>query len=104
MKFCIALLAGAIMVATPAKAQHFKQLFEGFCGPRDTMVKTLKTRYAEVARAAGVVNSGDTATEIWANKETGSYSITSTKGKVTCIVFAGHSWTTFEPEIPGEAY
>ena len=84
-----ALLAGNLLLwalATPAQAQIA-------CGTRDSVIETIKGKYGEVWRGAGL--SGPTAIfEIWASDAwPGTWTILlTTPNGLTCVMAEGDGW------------
>jgi hypothetical protein len=72
----------AALLPLPAMAQQ--------CGPRDAVEQVLHDRYGETVQSRGLDVNG-TVMHIWANLQTGSWSVTATSaGGLTCLVGAGN--------------
>ena len=64
---------------------------QGSCGDRAVMVKKLSDRYGEVQMGAGL--AGTLMLEIWANCQTGTWSVLKTHANGTaCLMAAGQDW------------
>ncbi|MBW4710746.1 hypothetical protein KX928_23395 [Roseobacter sp. YSTF-M11] len=62
------------------------------CGPRDAVVKSLKTKYGERFVAGGLqkTRSAQSILEVWASDETGTFTvILSSPNGLSCVVAAG---------------
>jgi len=66
------------------------------CGDRDSLIKSLESKYHETQVAVGLSKRNTEAFEVFAS-DTGSWTLvmTTTAGK-TCVMAAGHSWTKIE--------
>lgn len=83
--------AGFIFAAAPAFAQG------QYCGARNAIVDELATSYGETKVSGGI--SAGTLIEVFANRETGSWTILRTHPNgVACGVAAGEDWRP-EPDI-----
>lgn len=63
------------------------------CGPREGIVKELRTKYGEEVQVTGVMGNGKFLMEMWVNSGQGTWTVTLTdpNGK-TCAVAAGSNW------------
>jgi hypothetical protein len=78
-------LAGAALAANPAQAQSV-------CGPRDDIVRHLGERYGETRQSLGLAG-GRGVVELYANSESGSWTILITSPQGTaCLMAAGDSF------------
>jgi hypothetical protein len=89
------LIAALIVLPTTTTAQMV-------CGSRGDIVKQLEKKYGETRRSVGL-QQGRGVVEIFASKETGSWTIlvTDTRGK-SCLMAAGEAFQRFdvtEPEV-----
>jgi len=83
MKYLITVLA---LVATQASAQSQK------CAPRDVMIDQLTGKYAEKLQGHGL-GSETAFVEFWANRESGSWSVTVTNpAGISCLVASGRHY------------
>lgn len=83
MKLLIAALAAC--VALPAMAQEN-------CAPRDVVTESLRSRYGESVQSMGMVANG-TVLEMWANAETGTWSIMITRPDgISCLPASGRGF------------
>ncbi|WP_299735900.1 hypothetical protein [uncultured Roseobacter sp.] len=87
------LIIGIAGIPPPAEAAN--------CGPRDAVIESLKSKYAEHFTAGGLqqTRSAQSVMEIWSSPDTGTFTVllTSPNG-ISCIVAAGTDF--FEgPEI-----
>lgn len=81
------LLFGMAATAPPAMAAN--------CAMHDTVVERLKSRYSEVLTAGGLQGTQNTATliEVWASKESGTFTVIVTNPQgISCVVAAGTDW------------
>ena len=75
----------AALLACPAFAQVRN------CAPRADVIERLEERYGETVQGVGLARQG--AVEIFANTETGSWTITLTHPSgITCLVAAGRNY------------
>ncbi|MGR3712857.1 MAG: hypothetical protein ACU0A6_07030 [Shimia sp.] len=85
-----AVLFGMAATAPPLAAQALH------CAARDRVVERLESRFSEVLTGGGLqgaANSGATLVEVWASKETGTFTVILTNPQgVSCIVAAGTDW------------
>jgi hypothetical protein len=91
MKTAILGMLALMLTVTNAQGQMLRA-----CGERAKMVKMLKDKYKEHSIGIGISNNGRGILGIFASAR-GSYSaiLTNTKG-MSCIMNAGHGWTTKE--------
>ncbi len=69
---------------------------EAICGEREVMTDTLQTNYGESLQVLGSFGEGENlfATEIWANPETGTFTILETfQNGISCMASFGENWT-----------
>lgn len=91
----LALLASSAPAAAPK------------CGPHDDITRGLGTRYGEARQAIGVAKEatppGIALVEIWANLDTGTWTIlvVTASGKA-CMVADGEAYTIEIAQIPGD--
>lgn len=84
--FGAALVLGLTLIGVAVMAQ------EATCHPRDGIVTQLQDRYGEAQQGAGLTQAGRVV-EIWANPETGTWTILVTRPNgVSCAVAAGEAW------------
>jgi len=70
--------------------------FQALCLPRDVLVESLKTRYAEDQVGAGLLWQG-VVLEIWAVDKGETFSaLLSFPSGVSCLVANGEGWSTKE--------
>ncbi|MDP5216682.1 hypothetical protein Q5Y75_05585 [Ruegeria sp. 2205SS24-7] len=75
----------AALLATQVAAQPRN------CAPRDTVVERLQSKYGETRQAMGV--AGRSLMEVWANEESGSWTILLTMpGGISCLGASGQSY------------
>jgi hypothetical protein len=87
MKKLIATLA---FVPSFAYAEFFNLQVPVLCGPTDKIFETLK-EYKEVGEFFGIEDSGAVVT-VWANRETGTYTIiktSKTNDNISCVFGTG---------------
>lgn len=88
-----ALLFGMAAQAPPAHAQT--------CAPRASVVERLNIQFKETLTAQGLQN-GNALIEIFASKDTGSFTVLMTNPNgVSCVVSTGSHWLPIKPELPG---
>ena len=82
--FAALVAACATLAAWPAPAAPA-------CGPRGALIERLAERFGETRRAMGLAAAG--AMEVFANAETGTWTITVTRpdGRM-CLVASGRHW------------
>ena len=73
------------------------------CGPRDEVVSALAETYSETRHAIGLADGAEQVIELFANTETGSWTITMTQAQgVTCLVAAGDQFETLAEPLPAK--
>ncbi|SIO41061.1 hypothetical protein SAMN05444722_1965 [Rhodovulum sp. ES.010] len=96
----LALSLAAIILTAPAlaPAQTARQ-----CGPRGAVLDILAERYGESRQAAGLA-ANNAVVELFANLQTGTWTITgTTPAGVTCLIASGEAYEALaESLIPGE--
>lgn len=81
----------AVTIATPAWAQGM------ICGSREA-VKDRLTNYFSETRVGFGMGSGGNVVEIWANLDTGSWTVTiTTPNGMTCLIRSGQSFELLDP-------
>lgn len=89
-----ALYAALALWAIPANAQ------QGNSAEHATVAAHLAERYGETRQAIGLASNG-TIVEVWANLETGTWSITvSVPGDLTCLVAEGSAYDQLSEALP----
>ena len=74
------------------------------CRPRDIVVERLASKYGEHARALGLVTNNGVV-EVYANIESGSWTITvTTVTSLTCLIASGLSFEgpNSAPDVPDD--
>ena len=72
------------------------------CAPRESVTDTLTGRYAEAPRMRGLAGSG-VIVELWANGDSGSWTILVTRPDgISCLVASGTAYTPIAPLPAGE--
>jgi hypothetical protein len=67
------------------------------CGPHDAVAKALANQYGEEAHAMGLAED-DTVMELYASKDTGTWTMTVTlPNGVTCLVATGKNFEAISP-------
>lgn len=92
--FAIALTFGMAATAPPAFARS--------CADRDDIVAKLQENYAEELAFGGLQKTRDAQSvmEVWASKETGSYTVLVTNANgISCIVAVGTDFFEAIPKI-----
>jgi len=83
----VGLFIGLMTPSLPAQAAG--------CAKREQVVERLKTRYSESLTAGGLQASRNSQTivEVWASKETGTFTvILTTPEGMSCVVATGTDW------------
>lgn len=87
----LGLLALGLSTGTPAHAEPRP------CGPHDAVAKALSSQYGEEAHAMGLAED-DTVMELYASKDTGTWTMTVTlPNGVTCLVATGKNFESISP-------
>lgn len=87
-----ALLSGTATLAAAQSAQS--------CAPREQVVERLATRYGETRQSVGL-NSSNRLMEVFASRETGTWTITVTSAEgVTCLVASGQAFQELTEALP----
>lgn len=89
--------AAALYVAstTDAAAQNARN-----CGPREAVVDRLAEGYGETRQSIGL-GANNSVVEVFASRETGSWTITvTTPNGLTCLVASGQSFETLAEALP----
>ena len=90
-----ALVFGMACLPPPALA--------AICATRESLVVRLEALFQETLTARGL-QSGNALIEVFASKETGSYTILMTRPDgISCIMSAGSHWMTIKPSPEGVA-
>lgn len=71
------------------------------CIPREKAEKQLAEKYGETRRAGGLARG--TIVEMWANDETGTWTVTITRPDgMTCLAADGQAYREYEPTPAGD--
>ncbi|TCO72060.1 hypothetical protein [Rhodovulum euryhalinum] len=94
----LALATLILALPGPAPAESPRQ-----CGPREAVIALLADRYGESRQAMGLA-ANNAVVELFANAETGSWTITGTMASgTTCLIASGEAYQALaETLIPGE--
>lgn len=92
-KILLALLA-VPLVSSAAHAQ-------AVCKDRGEIIKILASKYNEHQRAYGIQQNGSVM-EIYANLETGSWTVLITMPAQSCVVASGQAWEELPPMPVGD--
>ena len=85
----------AALFATPASAQQ--------CGVAVEMSKQLNAKFGEVKVSEGMTAGGKSITQIWANMETGTWTVIALNASgYACLITSGTHWNAFNFEPTGE--
>lgn len=85
--------AGLLHAAPAAAAQ---------CGPRDAVLAHLAGKYRETRQSVGLA-ANSMVMEVFASRETGSWTITVTSAQgVTCLVASGQGFEAVAEELPAK--
>lgn len=88
-------LATALALMIPAAAPAADT-----CAPRDVVLQRLATTYGETRQSIGL-GANNQMVEIFASRETGSWTITVTRpGGITCLVASGQAFETLSETLP----
>jgi hypothetical protein len=92
-----------VILAVPMICLPFAaQAQQAQCGPRDTVVAHLATKYSETRRSVGLA-ANNTVMEVYASDATGSWTITVTTAQgMTCLVASGQNFQPVEEELPAK--
>jgi hypothetical protein len=72
------------------------------CGPRDGVLAQLADQYGESRRSMGIA-ANTTVMEVYANDETGTWTIALTlPDGVTCLIAAGQSFESLHEALPAK--
>ncbi len=88
--FILVFIFFTLTAAIPADAQNA----EPVCADREALTFVLADRWGESARSVGLVSSGELVLEVYANIETGTWTLASTspEGEM-CIIIAGQDYS-----------
>jgi hypothetical protein len=93
----LATAALAVSLAVPAAAQQYRN-----CAPRAVVIERLATGYSETRQNIGLGSQG-AVVEVFANPDTGTWTITVTSpAGVTCLVASGQSFETIVEPLPAK--
>ena len=103
--FTLTLLFSVVLIPNVATAQMRMQ-----CVPYEQTVNNLLTQFGEVPHYRGIEKSGKAMVEVWANLESGTFTIMRVvhlpPGKAICATIHGEAFYKLEddekPEIPLE--
>lgn len=71
------------------------------CGPRDEVVSALAETYSETRHAIGLAGGAEQVIEVFANTETGSWTIIVTQAQgITCLMAAGDQFEALTEALP----
>lgn len=91
----LACVAVAVAAFLPAVAAAEPQR----CGEREKVIRHLESRYGETQRSVGL-QEGRGVVEIYANDDSGSWTILLTTPEGTsCLMAAGQAWQTSPPTV-----
>ncbi len=95
-------MAGSLTLLTLLIALHGPPVAaQAVCGLYSAMVIQLQRQYGETLRIRGT--SGQAGMEMWANEQTGSWSIVVRYSNgMACLRAAGGNIKMFEVEMPGD--
>lgn len=86
-----------IAIALDALASAAGAQVHALCGDRAAFVQQLEESYGETRVGVGVDRSGPIV-EIFANRETGTWTLMITRADgVSCLIAAGDAWHTMAP-------
>jgi len=69
------------------------------CGNHDTVVARLAERFGETRQSMGL-GTNNSVVEVFASKETGSWTITVTSARgITCLVASGQAFETLKGDV-----
>ncbi|NIZ08349.1 hypothetical protein [Pseudooceanicola sp. HF7] len=89
-----ALLALALLSGTTALAR------DRACAPRDVVLNRLAASYGETRQSIGL-GANNQVMEVFASKESGSWTITVTSAAgITCLIASGQSFETLAEALP----
>ncbi|WP_407494749.1 hypothetical protein [Pseudooceanicola sp. MF1-13] len=72
------------------------------CAPRDVVLSRLASAFGETRQSIGL-GSNNQMVEVFASKETGSWTITVTRpGGITCLVASGEAFETLSEALPNQ--
>lgn len=94
---CVAILLMAGVVFGAAQAQQPQQ---APCGPRDDLIKNLKSQFDESLAGHGVINEQTILELTVSPKGTWSLFFTNNKGR-SCFLASGEGWETAPTPEPG---
>lgn len=84
----------AILTAAIAVAFAMPAFAQTQCGPRAEVLQALEEKYGETRQVYGITTGGTALTEVFANTETGTWSILVTMpGGDSCLVADGGSFS-----------
>lgn len=90
----LALALGTAGLLAPAPAMAAQ------CGPRDAVLAHLADTYRETRQSVGLA-ANSMVMEVFASRETGSWTITVTSAEgVTCLVASGQGFEAVTEELP----
>ncbi|WP_439150816.1 hypothetical protein [Sulfitobacter sp.] len=70
------------------------------CAPHEVITGVLAEAFGETRQGLGVMQDGPVM-ELFANDETGTWTVTVTEpGNLTCIVAGGEAWTETNEHLP----
>lgn len=70
------------------------------CGPREGVVARLAERYGETLQSRGVTNGGQAVMEIFANLDTGTFTVAMSSAQgVSCLVAAGEGFQHMDAKL-----
>ena len=92
----IALISTALL-SGPLAAQNARN-----CGPREAVIERLADKYGETRQSIGL-GANNAVIEIFASKDSGSWTITATMANgMTCLVASGQAFETLAEALPAK--
>jgi hypothetical protein len=96
MKAFITALFISVMTMLPASAQQQFSI-EIFCGPADVSEQVLRQDYGEQVLTEGIIED-EIIMQLWANLNTGTWTLTTKNGDMSCLVAEGNNFQVQKPQ------
>jgi hypothetical protein len=87
----ICLSVTALLLASPAFAEG-PEIRVNECYQLGLLAEAVNTQYGEVFAAGGESDTGETTTVIFANPDTGTFTIIEAAGTIGCVKLTGQKW------------
>jgi len=94
------LISSAVLALFIMPYGHIANAQQTNCAPREAIIERLASGYGETRQAVGI-GSNNAMIEVFANEETGSWSIIVTQAAgISCLAASGQSYEEVQEHLP----